>query len=65
MADIGALEGRIDPGGVVLFHDYFHPLNESGEYGVRRAVEEKRSDLRLEFRGRFGGIALFEHVPNS
>ena len=65
MADIGALEGRIDPAGVVMFHDYFHPLNETGEYGVRRAVEERKSALGLEFRGRFGGIALFERVATA
>jgi predicted O-methyltransferase YrrM len=58
--DIDALAGRIDPGGVVMFHDYFHPLNDSGEYGVTRAVDECRDELGLEFRGRFGGIALFE-----
>jgi hypothetical protein len=62
MADIEALEGRVDPAGVLMFHDYFHPLNETGEYGVRRAVDERKDDLGLEHRGRFGGIALFERV---
>lgn len=64
IADIGALEGRIAPTGVIMFHDYFHPLNETGEYGVRRAVDERKDDLGLEYRGRFGGIALFERVAN-
>jgi hypothetical protein len=40
-----------------MFHDFYHPLNESGEYGVAKAVTNHASDWT--FRGRFGGIALF------
>jgi methyltransferase family protein len=57
--DIDALEGKISPGGVVMFHDYFNVANETGAMGVKRAVTERAGDLGLEFRGRFGGIALF------
>ena len=62
IADLDALGGRIERGGVVLFHDFYHKKNETGEYGVRRAVEERAAGLGLAFRGRFGAIALFERV---
>jgi hypothetical protein len=58
--DLLALRGRIKAGGVLMFHDYYHPLNESGEYGVQRAVDEAAEASRWEFRGRSGGIALYE-----
>ena len=61
-ADLDALAERVVRGGVVLFHDFYHDKNETGEYGVRRAVEERAAELGLAFRGRFGAIALFEQL---
>lgn len=55
--DVAVLDGLIAPGAVLMLHDYFHPLNDTGEYGVRRAADEAALGA---FRGRFGGIALFE-----
>ncbi|HEY7830585.1 MAG TPA: class I SAM-dependent methyltransferase [Solirubrobacteraceae bacterium] len=60
--DLRALEGRIEPGGVVMFHDCFHPQNESGEYGVARALAEREDSMGLAYRGRFGGMALYEQL---
>lgn len=61
--DIAALHGRVVPGGSVMFHDYFHPANQDPSVellDVTRAVDEMTPGVGLEFRGRFGGIALFE-----
>lgn len=61
--DILALRGRVREGGVVMFHDYFHKGNEDPDnldYGVTRAVDDLAAGSGLEYRGRFGGIALFE-----
>jgi len=60
--DLDALHGRILPGGVAMFHDCFHPDNRSGEYGVTRALEERAEAMGLSYRGRFGGMALYERV---
>jgi hypothetical protein len=58
--DLSSLRGRVARGGLVLFHDYYHRANDSGEYGVRRAVDETAALLGISFRGRSGGIAMFE-----
>jgi len=58
--DLRALEGRIEPGGVAMFHDCFHPNNERGSYGVARALGERAEAMGLAYRGRFGGMALYE-----
>ncbi|HEY7961908.1 MAG TPA: class I SAM-dependent methyltransferase [Solirubrobacteraceae bacterium] len=63
--DLRALEGRIEPGGVLMFHDCFHPENETGSYGVVRALAERASAMGLAYRGRFGGMALYEHVGET
>jgi Methyltransferase domain len=60
--DLRALEGRIEPGGVAMLHDCFHPANETGEYGVARALAEHAEKMGLAYRGRFGGIALYENL---
>ncbi len=60
MRDLRALEGRIVPGGVAMFHDCFHPDNESGAYGVARALAERAQEMGLAYRGRFGGMAVYE-----
>jgi len=60
MRDLRALEGRIDPGGVAMFHDCFHPTNQTGEVGVARALAERTEAMGLAYRGRFGGLALYE-----
>lgn len=62
MRDLRALEGRIEPGGVAMFHDCFHPENESGSYGVARALAERAQAMGLAYRGRFGGMALYEQM---
>jgi hypothetical protein len=61
MRDMRALEGRLSSGAVVMFHDAFHGANADGTYGVSRALAELSHELGLEYRGRFGGIALYEH----
>jgi Methyltransferase domain len=63
--DLGALEDRIDLGGIAMFHDCFHSENASGAYGVARALGERAKNMGLAYRGRFGGIALYEHVGRS
>lgn len=60
--DLDALAGRIEPGGVAMFHDCFHPDNESGSYGVARALSERAEAMGLAYRGRFGGMALYEQM---
>jgi predicted O-methyltransferase YrrM len=65
MGDLLALEGRIELGGVAMFHDCFHPENESGSYGVARALAERASAMGLAYRGRFGGLALYEQVGET
>ena len=60
--NLDALRGRIEPGGVAMFHDSFHPANATGEYGVAQALAERSRELGLEYRGRFGSAALYEHV---
>jgi predicted O-methyltransferase YrrM len=62
MRDLSGLRGRVAPGGVLLIHDYYHQANENGVYGVRRAVDETTALLGIAFRGRFGGIAMFEKI---
>lgn len=63
--DLRALEGRIEPGGVAMFHDCFHPENESGSYGVARALKEGADTMGLAYRGRFGGMALYEQMGEA
>jgi hypothetical protein len=65
MRDLHALEGRIEQGGVAMFHDCFHPANGTGEYGVARALGERAEAMGLAYRGRFGGIALYEQVSRG
>ncbi len=65
MRDLRALEGRIEPGGVAMFHDCFHPANESGSYGVARALAERGEAMGLAYRGRFGGMALYEQTRRA
>jgi predicted O-methyltransferase YrrM len=60
--DLQALDGRIEPGGVAMFHDCFHPANQSGEVGVARALAERAEPMGLAYRGRFGGLALYEQL---
>jgi hypothetical protein len=60
--DLFALGGRIAPGGVAMFHDCFHPENETGGYGVARALAERAESMGLAFRGRFGGMAVYERL---
>lgn len=60
--NLDALEGRIEPGGVAMFHDSFHPANATGDCGVAQALAERSDELGLEYRGRFGSTALYEHV---
>jgi predicted O-methyltransferase YrrM len=63
--DLQALSGRIAPGGVAMFHDCFHPENERGGYGVARALAERAQAMGLAYRGRFGGMALYEQTGDE
>lgn len=63
--DLQALEGRIEPGGVAMFHDCFHPANATGEYGVARVLAERTEWMGLAYRGRFGGMALYEQLTDA
>jgi predicted O-methyltransferase YrrM len=65
MRDLDALDDRIAPGGVAMFHDSFHPENERGSYGVARALAERAGAMGLAYRGRFGGMALYEQVGEA
>jgi predicted O-methyltransferase YrrM len=58
MRDLVALQPKLSSGSPVLLHDYFHPLNDEGKIGIKKAVEEFTPEW--EFRGRFGGLAIFE-----
>ena len=63
--DMDALRGRVTVGGSIMFHDYFHGGNDdpgNAAYGVREAVDANAELNRIAFRGRFGGIALFEQL---
>jgi Methyltransferase domain len=60
--DLEALVPHLRAGSVILFHDYYHRNNETGIYGVARAVNEMAPVVGLEFRGRFGAIALYEQT---
>jgi hypothetical protein len=60
--DLLALHGRIAPGGVAMFHDCFHPENDTGTYGVARALAERTETMDLAYRGRFGGMAVYERL---
>jgi predicted O-methyltransferase YrrM len=62
--DLRALEGRIERGGVAMFHDCFHPQNQSGAYGVARALAERGDAMGLAYRGRFGGMAVYEQADD-
>jgi predicted O-methyltransferase YrrM len=59
--DLRAVARVLAAGGVVLCHDYYHPANDTGEYGVRTAVDELSAHYSLYFRGRHGGVILLEH----
>ena len=63
--DILAVSRVLADGAVVAFHDYYHPANQTGDYGVQRAVDELAGAHGLAFRGRHGGIALFESVARE
>lgn len=60
--DIDALLPLVVQGGVLLFHDFYHAGNATGEYGVQRAVEESDG---IAFRGRFGAIAVYERLDEN
>jgi predicted O-methyltransferase YrrM len=62
--DLQALAGRIAAGGVAMFHDCFHPENVTGAYGVARALAERAESMGLAYRGRFGGMALYEQTAD-
>jgi hypothetical protein len=60
--DLAAMRGKLARGGVIMIHDYYHRANGTGEYGVQRAVDEAAESMAIAFRGRFGGIALYEQL---
>ncbi len=57
--DIRQLTTILPAGVPVLFHDFLNSENDTGEYGVRRAVTEWENDGYGTFIGAFGCSALF------
>lgn len=57
--DLEILSSFLRPGIPVLCHDYLHPENDTGHYGVRRAAFEWETAGYAEFHGVFGCSALF------
>jgi hypothetical protein len=47
-AGIEAWWPRIEPGGILAFHDYDHPRNDKGKFGVKIAVDEFAAREGLE-----------------
>jgi hypothetical protein len=60
--DLDAMRGNLGRGAPLMIHDYYNAKNDTGEYGVRRAVDEAAASMSISFRGRFGGIALYEQM---
>jgi predicted O-methyltransferase YrrM len=63
--DLAALTPRLGAEAVVMCHDYFHPANEDGTYGVKVAVDRWAPGAGAWFCGRFGGIALFARSSSA
>ena len=57
--DLEAVTPLLGGGSVVMCHDYFHPANQDGTYGVKRAVDAWSVTSGFGFCGKFGGIALY------
>jgi hypothetical protein len=57
--DLDSLSEMLCPGIPVFCHDYTNPENETGEYGVRKAVSEWEAEEYVTFYGVFGCAALF------
>lgn len=62
--DIEVLSRMLSCGVPVLCHDYLHPDNQSGKYGVERACTEWEQTGQVKFQGRFGCSALFLTVQD-
>jgi hypothetical protein len=60
--DLDAMRGKLRLGAVLLIHDYYNACDDAGEYGVRRAVDEAAESMSISFRGRFGGMAVYEQM---
>lgn len=56
--DLAILSEILSPGTPVLCHDYTNPENDSGELGVRQAVNEFVADGFATFEGTFGCSAF-------
>ena len=61
-SDIEVLSSVLSPGVPVLCHDYLHPNNQVGSYGVERACTEWEQTGQVKFMGCFGCSALFVTV---
>jgi predicted O-methyltransferase YrrM len=61
----GQLDALLNPGGLVLFHDFIDVRNrtEPAAYGVHPAVTELASGPRFEFLGVIGCCALLRSRP--
>ena len=57
-SDLGLLAQMLPPGVPILCHDYLNPENDTGEYGVRRALDEWQDEGFAEFFNCFGCSAL-------
>ena len=56
--DLMSLAGFLKPGTPVLCHDYTNPENDTGELGVRRAIDEFVDQGFATFSGTFGCSAF-------
>jgi hypothetical protein len=56
--DLEALSSLLSPGVPVLCHDYCNKENDTGEYGVRQAVDEWEQAGYATFLGAFGCSAF-------
>ena len=61
-SDIEVLSGVLAHDVPVLCHDYLHPNNKEGSYGVERACTEWEETGQVKFMGCFGCSALFVTV---
>lgn len=62
--DLAAITPLLGVDAVVMCHDYFHPANEDGAYGVKCAVDEWAAITDFQFCGKFGGIALYARAES-
>ena len=58
-SDIALWWPMLYPGGAMIFHDYFHPRNAKGSFGVKKAVDELAEREGLEIVEEGDCVAIF------